>query len=364
MKPLRAALAAAVAVSVVALAPPASAHSHHGHTRWVSTIDDNVLAPFQLAVHHGDVYASDGFLGTLTKYSRSGAKTVLATAAGGEIAGVDVSGNGRSVAWTSTTSDGRSLLTIRSKGRADVVADLGAYEAKHNPDAHVTYGVIAGGNPCANEVFAGLTGGEATYKGIVESHPYAVKSLPGGAWAVADAAGNSILRVDWRGRVSTIALAPRRPLHITAEIASAVGLPECTVGVTYAFEGVPTDVETGRQGALYFTSLPGGPEDPSLGARGALFRVDRHGDVSKVAAGFLGATNLAISGDTIYVTQLFGGKVTAIRGHQRWVAYAIDRPVSVEADGSTLYIGQLADLDPVTGEPKAPGSIVKVRLHR
>jgi len=365
MNSLRAALAAAAAAaSVVALAPSTAATPHDGHPGWVSTIDDTVLAPFQLAVDGSDVYASDGFLGTLTKYSGNGRKTVLATVEGGEIAGVDVVQRGRTFAYTSTSADGRSLLTIRSAGKQDVVADLGEYESRRNPDQHVTYGVIAGGNPCANAFFAEISGGPATYQGIVESHPYAVAALPNGAWAVADAAGNSILRVDQKGRISTIAVAPRRELRITANIASAAGLPPCTVGVTYAFENVPTDVEVGPRGALLYSSLPGGPEDPSLGARGSVFRIGHHGTSSPVATGFLGATNLAVSGDTIYVTELFAGKVTAVRGQKRWTAHSIERPLAVETNGKALYIGQMADIDFETGEPLAPGSIIKVGLRR
>ncbi|WP_201467109.1 ScyD/ScyE family protein [Janibacter melonis] len=359
--------AAAAAVLGLSLAPPTSAArppgGPEGHPRWVSTIDDSVLAPFQLAVEGRDVYATDGFLGTLTRYSRSGTKTVLARVEGGEIAGVDVAKGGRTWAYASTSSDGRSLLTIQSRGRADVVADLGAYEQTVNPDQGVTYGIIAGGNPCAEEVFGGLTGGQATYTGIVESHPYAVAALPDGSWAVADAAGNSVLRVDRRGRISTLALAPRRPLLITQEIATSIGLPDCTVGVTYAFEGVPTDVEVGPRGRLYMSSLPGGPEDPSLGARGAVFTIGRHGAVTKVASGFLGATNLAVQGDTLYVAELFGGQVTAVHGRHRWAAYRMERPLAVEVSGRTMYLGQLADIDFETGTPRAPGSIVKVSLR-
>lgn len=369
MKSLRPAIAAAAAaLTALALAPSASGAStaadtpQGGHTPWVSTIDDGVLAPFQLAVDGGDVYASDGFLGTLTRY-RAGRKTVLASVEGGGLSGVDVVKGGRSWAYTSSTPDGRTLLTITARGQRDVVADLGAYEARRNPDQDVTYGVVAGSNPCANAAFEQVTGGPARYTGIVESNPYAVAALPDGAWAVADAAGNSILRVDGKGRISTIAVAPRRPLKITRALAASVGLPSCTVGVTYAFEGVPTDVEVGRAGALYFTSLPGGPEDPSLGARGAVFQINPYGGVKWVAAGFLGATNLAVDGGTMYVTELFAGKVTAIRGPRRWTAYRVDRPLSVETDGRRLYIGQLADLDPETGAPRAPGTIIRVGLH-
>ena len=53
-----------------------------------------------------------------------------------------------------------------------------------------------------------------------------------------------------------------------------VEAPACVVGEEYAFEPVPTDVEFGPDGWLYVSSLPGGPEDASLGARGAVFRVN------------------------------------------------------------------------------------------
>ncbi len=41
-----------------------------------------------------------------------------------------------------------------------------------------------------------------------DSHPYAVASLGDGSWAVADAGGNDILKVDSRGHVSVIAVLP------------------------------------------------------------------------------------------------------------------------------------------------------------
>ena len=63
------------------------------------------------------------------------------------------------------------------------------------------------------------------------------------------------------------------PTTITREAARQFGLPTCTIGKTYAFEAVPTDVELGPDGMLYVSVLPGGPEDPSLGARGAIYRV-------------------------------------------------------------------------------------------
>ena len=60
---------------------------------------------------------------------------------------------------------------------------------------------------------------------------------------VADAAGNTILSVKPNGKVKTLAVLPPVPVVITPEAAAANKLPACTVGRTFNFEPVPTDVE-------------------------------------------------------------------------------------------------------------------------
>ena len=80
--------------------------------------------------------------------------------------------------------------------------------------------------------------------------------------------------MDWIGRIKTIAVLPPRPEVISQEQAESFGFPACTFGKTFNFEPVPTDVEVGRNGEPYVSSLPGGPEDASLGARGGVFRVN------------------------------------------------------------------------------------------
>lgn len=348
----------------VAGAPSADALSQHhvgkSHS-WTRTIDDTVVAPFQLAVNHQNLYATDGFLGTVAKY-RNGTKTVLAST-GAETDGIDVSPDGRTYAYTGTDAGGAYLQIVGPHSSRRV--DLGAYERDHNPDGGVTYGVVAGGNPCADQVFGGLTGGPATYTGIVDSHPYAVAWTGHGTWAVADAAGNDILKVTSDGTISTVALMPRQEVTVTSAMASSLGLPDCVVGVTYAFEPVPTDVEW-QNGRMWVSLLPGGPEDASLGARGKVYSVNPwSGRSRQVAGGFLGATNLAVSRNgTIYVAELFGGKITAIRGSHRWTVWSGARPLAVEVHGSSLWFATLGDIDFQTGTVNSNGTIQQIKHVR
>ncbi|MGW5238267.1 ScyD/ScyE family protein [Monashia sp. NPDC004114] len=354
-------IAAAVGtVAVVALlgAPSASADSHN----WHRTLSDFQLGPSNLAVNQQGVYVADGFLGMLTK---AGSPAPVAEAPG--LDGIDFSADGRSYAYAWSVEDHSATgLTIRTKGKPDVVADLAAYEASHNPDGGVTYGIIANSNPCAEAILGGLAGGPATYTGITDSHPYSVAWTSGG-WYVADAGMNAVLKVDAKGNVSTVAVMPRQVVTFTQEMADGVaeemqlppGTLDCVVGVTYAFEPVPTDVEVDQFGALFVSLLPGGPESPALGARGKVYKVNgATGAMSLVASGLLGATNVAVAPDgTLFVTELFANQVSKLKNGKRAVAVHVDRPVSVEVHGGYLYVGQILDF--ASG---APGSVQRFKI--
>ncbi len=138
----------------------------------------------------------------------------------------------------------------------------------------------------------------ATYGGIVESHPYATATTRRAVY-VADAAANAVFRV--RGRkVTTVAVLPPVPVKITSTVASSMGLPACAVGRTYHFESVPTDVEVARNGDLYVSTLPGGPEDGTMAGHAAVYRIDPDAKLPrarKVAGGLTSATGLAVSLD-------------------------------------------------------------------
>lgn len=322
-------VAIAVAASVVAfvLAVEASAATVS------SPIATGLAGPLQLAVSGDDIYVGQSFAGILTEVGE--AAPVAAAAGEGEIAGVDVNGNGQ-LLYTSSGFDGAPYATlnvVRPNGKTAVLADLLAYEERNNPDHINTYG------------FQGLPAGCVVpeelqpYTGIVESHPYAVAAINPGTAVVADAAGNDLLVVRGNGVVRTLAVLPPQLLQVTPELQQGLGLPACTVGASYGFESVPTDVEVGPDGLLYVSTLPGGPEDPSLGARGSVYTVDpRSGEVQRIATGFAGATNVAVAPEgTVYVSELFGGQVSRVVGAGGVPVASVPFPAALEWANGKLY---------------------------
>jgi len=270
----------------------------------------NQAGPLSLDVSpRGTVWYSQNFAGMLMRILPGGEPRVVArTAHHAELGAVSV--NKGVVTFATTSNDGRTrLMERRRNGSIHRVANLSRYERRHNPDADAVYGVTDLDPSCEAE-WPVDQAGPPTYTGIVESHPYA-SVTKGRARYVADAAANAILKVRKDGSIATAAVLPPQPIVIPE---GAAGIPECAVGHTYAFEPVPTDVERGGDGMLYVTLLPGGPEDPSLGARASVLRVDPSDGSSEVVAdGLLSATGLAVArnGD-MYVAELFGNRIRRI----------------------------------------------------
>jgi hypothetical protein len=359
---MRTKLLIAVATSALMVTAPlsASAGATH-HPPKVTVVNSQVLAPFSLAISHGRVFVADGGLNTISKLVNGSLKTIANGPHPGDVAGLDVSRNGRYLAYT-TANDTHSKTTLEIRGHGyKKSVDLAGYESRKNPDKKVSYG-IDHPSQCVIDAFAALgdQAPPATYKGQVDSHPYAVASV-GKHWVVADAGGNDLLKVDRKGKVSTLAVLPRQPLKITADIAKGLGLADCVVGKTYNFESVPTDVEVGRNGWLYVTTLAGGPEDPSLGARSKVYRVNpRTGKATKIGSGLAGATNLALGKHgKIYVAELFAGRISVLKKGKPQTYVSLPGAVSVEATPRGLWAGTMAPTDN-NGVPTGKGSIVRI----
>jgi len=350
--------AAAIAVGSVAVftAAPAGAHptSHDLHV--VRTLSSDFVGPLQFAVSHNKVYVADSFTSTLSLIGQS---TPVATgpdpSLGGDIAGVAVDPGTRAIAYTASNGDhSTTTLTIRAPGKQPVVADLSGFEKARNPDAAVTYGVRHP-SQCVTDALTALDI-PVNYRGLVDSHPYAVTAIGHGSWAVADAGGNDIVKVDRHGHVSLIAVLPSQPVKVTAAFAAANGLPDCAIGVTYKFEAVPTDVEVGPWGALYVTTLPGGPEGPDGGNPGSVYVIDHwSGRPHQIATGFAGATNLAVDGrGTIYVAELSSGTLSKVRHGRPEAVLSLPGLVAVEYANGHLY----ASTAPAVIGADGPGTVV------
>jgi hypothetical protein len=250
---------------------------------------------------------------------------------------------------------------IAEDGTERTVGDFATLETKNNPDGDQRYGFRNLPADCVARIPAEIP---ASYKGEVDSHPYGL-AVTARTIYVADAGANSVVSVDvGSGKTRTVAVLPPRPVKIkTAEMAEAAGLPECVVGRTYAFEPVPTDVAVGPDGWLYVTSLPGGPEGPELGPRGAIFKVDPdNGRVKLVADEILSPTGLVLDEDgDMYVASLFGDGVVRVDRHsgKQTVVLAAKLTADVDLRSGILY----ATTDALPGEGTPPdGKVLSLQL--
>lgn len=338
-----------------------------------STLADNLFSPLSLAVDaHGNSYVAQSFIGVLTKVTPAGTQTTVATAPPGEAIGA-VSSLGGTVYFAQGSQEELRfhLMSLEPGGEPQHLADLGEHEKNENPDQVNTYGFTDLDDECLAQ-FPEPAAGFARYTGIVDTNPYA-STATNHAIYVADAGANAILRVGWDGVVSTVAVLPPSPaVEVTAELAGRFGFPECAVGHGYSFEPVPTDVEVGPDGWLYVTTLPGGPEDPSLGMRGAVHKVNPWtGEVMTIATGFVGTTNLAVERNTgiVLVTELFGGpegsgQVSVILpgSDMAFTSVPVRSPAAIELRGGTVYVTHDAFVPDETGAPQPIGKLTTFTL--
>ncbi|MFF2032478.1 ScyD/ScyE family protein [Arthrobacter sp. NPDC058192] len=349
-------LAAAATVAAFLSAGPSAVVAANGPP---TTLASGLGGPLHLSAgEHGTVTVSEEFVGRLTRMDAHGTKKVLY-----ENAHWDVAGNAQQGSTTyfvesqgAGPMDARPLVghvrSIDEDGHQRTFGDFAALETQHNADKDAHYGFHNLPADCAAQLPPQVP---AASGGDVDSHPYGM-TVSGRTIYVADAGANSVVSVDVRtGRTRTVAVLPPRPFKITAEAAAASHLPACTVGRTYAFEPVPTDVAQGPGDWLYVSTLPGGPEDPALGARGAVFKVDPdNGRVKLLADQVMSPTGLAVGDDgDIYVASLFGKGVLKIDRHSGKQSVVLSAALTADVDlaGSTLY----ATVNALPSEGAAPG---------
>jgi hypothetical protein len=255
-----------------------------------------------------------------------------------------------------------NVYTLDGEGNQTEIADLWAYEKANNPDGTRRYGVVGGmDRSCRADVPKRQLPWLKRYSGIKESHPYASTSSAGTTY-VADAAANAILAITDEG-VTTTAVLPAARVKITKAIRTAFKLPRCLQGETVRTEPVPTDVEVGPDGNLYVTSLPGGPEDPAMGANGAVYRVvpSTHA-VTKLGGGLVSPTGLAIGPDgTAYVAMLFASTVLAIPfGGEPTPLAEVAFPGDVDYKDGYVYVTETDLMNDGTTPPA--GKVVRISV--
>ncbi|WP_324644684.1 ScyD/ScyE family protein [Pseudarthrobacter sp. LT1] len=364
----------AASAAAIASAGPAAASA--------KTPDYDVLAggfvsPLHVTAGPGkSVLVSQDFAGKLTRIDRDGSTEDLSTDTpqGWEVAGADTRGS--TTYFLESVGAGQGdpaglhgyLKSIDARGDVETIADFADYERSHNPDGDQHYGF--GDDVSAQCLAAWPEFPPPSYKGIVDSHPYALAVRDNTAY-VADAGMNAVLKVNLKtGDIDTVAVLPPRPAVVPAGLriptdmmGNTVEVPACVVGHEYAFEPVPTDVGIGPDGMLYVTSLPGGPEGPELGARGAIFRINPwNGDTDLWAEDILSPTGLAVAGNgDVYVASLFGGEILKFTcDGDRSQFLAVNMPADVDISGHTLY----ATIDAL-GDPSQPpaGKVIKADLR-
>jgi len=246
----------------------------------------------------------------------------------------------RSADWWAVTGEPSKSVYRITQRVTTAIADLGAYEAKFNPD-----------------------GDE------IDSNPFDIASLGNKAALVADAAGNDLLVVQKGGKISVVATFPDQ-LVSTSNLKSLAGCPEPLPGFEFACDlpdaipgdTVPTSVAVGPDGAYYVGELLGFPAPTG---ESKVWRIEpgtRNADCSVSSAcsvvvdGLTSIVDLAFGPDgTLYVVEIDeatwlavelglptpGGTVNACdvaTGHCEVVAGGLPLPsaVAVGVDG-TVY---------------------------
>jgi hypothetical protein len=220
------------------------------------------------------------------------------------------------------------LLRANKHGTLKQVADVAGFEATANPDG-----------------------------GVPDSNPHSLLMTWHGQF-VADAGGNSLVRVSPSGRMSTVATFPSQLVTAPPEL----GLPP---GTKIPMEAVPTSVARGPDGAYYVGTLTGFPFQ--VGAA-RVYRVVPGQAPQVYAGGFTNIIDIAFGPDRkLYVLEIAhngllsgdptGALIRVSHGGKRIVASAgLNTPGGLAIRGHSAYVSNC-------GTCPGTGSIVRIPLR-
>lgn len=339
---LLAALAATAVAGGLVMAPAQAAAPKP------TTIAKGLITPLRAAIApDGTAYVSQNFIGSIVKVKKGKKpKTIYqAKQEGAEAGAVSLRGSKLTFAVTpadaippdARLSSGRALLRSHltrarsaaapsatvytydtKRGKTKKLADVGAFENAKNPDKNV-YGIVGLDEECATALSDAGLPFLLPYSGEPYSHPYATTS-DGKHTYLADAGANDVVSIDGKGKVKAVAVLPRVKLvldeHTIAllePLLEGAELPDCVTGLSYYGEPVPTDIERGKDGKLYVSTLGGGVGEAL--PLGSVYRIDpKSGKTTKVAGGLFAPTGLAIDAKGgMYVSQLFTGEILKLK---------------------------------------------------
>ncbi|WP_165968697.1 ScyD/ScyE family protein [Arthrobacter crusticola] len=357
-----------VALAGSGVAAGAAEVQHHG-VGTVSPGDKTELAnalvgPLRIAAGPGEsTFVTQNFAGLLSSVDGNGVVMNLVERPNIEVGGVTTHGPDtyftESVGGPGETRPLVANVSVLRNGAVTVLADLAAFETANNFDAKSEYGLQNTPQSCLDQLpppiapYAGPHGGE------VYSHPYATALDPTGhTLFVADAGANSIFAIDLAtGAVRFISLIGPVPTVLTAADAAEFGLPACTIGRTYNSEPVPTDIEVGKDGYLYVSSLPGVPEGEMAGS---VLKIDpATGNGASVIVGLHTPTGLAFDDKgNLFIAELMANRISVVpAGTTKAVLFTqAVLPADVEVDSK----GLLATTN-VLPAPDAPPNGMLVR---
>jgi hypothetical protein len=298
MKARRTLGAAVVPALLLASLVSGAAVAHGGHGPSVRVIASGLDNPRGIDVGpHGRIAFAETGAGRIAQIHRGSVKTLVGglpvtELAEGEFSGpVNVAVTGRAtvhvlVGAGPQDQDSRFTSYLRTGRPSRPAVDIAAYQVT-DPDLLDLDGIPE------------------------ESNPYGLAAVGNGKVLVADAAGNDLLLVNARGRVTTVATIPPQVL--------ATGhLPIPDLPPALPAEAVPTSVAVGPDGYWYVGELTGFPFTPGASriwriapwARGAVCDDDTADGCALYLDGFTSITGLDFGPDgSLYVVEIAKGGV-------------------------------------------------------